>query len=62
MTLALFLFVINGVTLWLAAWIAENVFDAGLVIDRLRPAIFASIIASVVLTGLSVLLPDDEKS
>jgi putative membrane protein len=62
MTLALFLIVINSVTLWLAAWIAENVFDAGLVIDRLRPAIFASIIAGVVLTGLSVLLPDDEKS
>ena len=33
MTLGLFLFLINSVTLWLAAWITENVFDAGLVID-----------------------------
>ena len=62
MTLALFLFVINGVTLWLAAWIAENVFDAGLVLDGLLLATFGSVIVSVVSTGLSVLLPGDEKS
>jgi putative membrane protein len=62
MTLGLFLFVINSVTLWLAAWITENVFDAGLVIDGLLPAIFGSIIVSVVSTGLSFLLPDVEKS
>ena len=62
MTLGLFLFVINSVTLWLAAWITENVFDAELVIDGLLPAIFGSIIVSVVSAGLSFLLPDVEKS
>jgi hypothetical protein len=45
MTIGLFLFVINGVTLWLAAWIAENVFEVGFVIDGLLPAILGSIMS-----------------
>jgi uncharacterized membrane protein YvlD (DUF360 family) len=62
MSSELFLFVINGVTLWFAAWIVKNVFDVGLVIDGLLPAIFGSIIVSVDSTGPSSLLPEDKKS
>jgi putative membrane protein len=61
MTIGLFLLVINGVTLWLAAWIAERFFDVGFEVAGLIPAILGAIIVSVVSTVLSFFLPDDDK-
>jgi putative membrane protein len=60
-TVGLFLLVINGVTLWLTAWIAERFFDVGFEVDGLIPAILGAIIVSVVSTVLSFFLPDDDK-
>jgi putative membrane protein len=61
MTIGLFLIVINGVMLWLAARLANRVFDAGFVVDGLLPAILGSVIVSVVSTVLSFFLVDDDK-
>jgi putative membrane protein len=54
-TLGLFLLVINGLTLWLAAWISEEVFEVGFSVDGFWPAFFGGIIVSIVsfvLTGI----------
>ncbi len=61
-TIEPFLFVVNGVTLWLAAWVAGNVFEAAFVIDGLLPAILGSIIASLVSTKPIFVLVDDDMS
>jgi putative membrane protein len=60
MTIGLFLFVINGITLWLSAWIVDEVFELGFQIDGLLPAILGSIIVSLVSIVLSFFLKDDE--
>ena len=61
MTIGLFLFVINGVTLWLSAWIADRVFDLDFHIDGLIPAIGGAIIVSVVSSVLAFFLVDDDE-
>ena len=48
LTLGLFLIVINGFTLWLSAWIANNWFDVGFSIDGFFPAILGGIVVSIV--------------
>lgn len=47
-TLGLFLLVINGLTLWLAAWISEEVFEVGFSVDGFWPAFFGGIVVSIV--------------
>jgi putative membrane protein len=62
MTLGLFLLVINGFTLWLAARITDRVFDADFVVDGFFHAILGGIIVSVVSLILNkILIDEDEK-
>ena len=61
-TLGLFLLVINGLMLWLAAWISEEVFEVGFSVDGFWPAFFGGIIVSIVsfvLNGLFGVGDDD---
>ena len=58
LTLGLFLFVINGLTLWLSAWIAATFLDIPFTIDGFLPALLGGIIVSVVSWVLCALLPD----
>ena len=60
-TLGLFIFVINALCFWLAAWVA-NLFGAGITVDSFWSALWASIIVSIVSFVLSIFLPDDERS
>ena len=59
-TMGLFLLVINGVTLWLSAWIAEHWFDVGFTIDGFLPAIFGGIIVSVISFFLNLLVTAED--
>lgn len=60
LTLGLFMFVINGLTLWLSSWIAVNWFNIGFYVDGLWPAILGSIVISVVTFLLATILADQE--
>ncbi len=48
LTLGLFTLVINGLTLWLASWVAEEVLGFGIHIDGFWNAILGALIISVV--------------
>jgi putative membrane protein len=58
LTLGLFLFVINASTLWLAAQVAERVFEIPFTIDGFLPALAGGVIISLVSWGLYLLIPD----
>ncbi|MBE0416791.1 MAG: phage holin family protein [Coriobacteriia bacterium] len=60
LTLGLVLPFINGVTLWLASYIAREWFSVGFVVDGFWPAFWGAIIVSVVSFILSVLAPDEQ--
>ena len=60
LTLGLFMFVVNGISFWLASWIAVNWFNIGFYVDGLWPAILGSIVVSIVTFLLALLLPDSE--
>jgi len=60
-TLGLFVFVINAATFLLASNIAQNVFNVGFYVDGFWPALFGSIIVSIVSVVLSNILIDEEK-
>lgn len=55
-TLGLFLVVINALSLWLASWIAQNWFNVGFVVDGFWPAVWGSIVVSIVSFFLSMVL------
>lgn len=57
-TLGLFIFVINAVTLWLASWICVNVLGIGFYVDGLWSAFLGALIVSIASFLLSLLLPD----
>jgi putative membrane protein len=58
-TLGLFMLVINGFTLWLAAWIAQNWFDVGFYVDDFWAAFWGALIISIVSFVLSLFLYDE---
>jgi len=60
LTLGLFTFVVNGLTFWAGSWVAVNWFNVGFYVDGLWPAIFGSIVVSIVSFLLSVFLLDLE--
>jgi putative membrane protein len=60
LTLGLFMLVVNGLTFWLASWIAINWFDIGFYVDGLWPAILGSIVVSVVTFLLAMVLAETE--
>ena len=59
LTMGLFLIVINAVSLWLASWIAQNWFGIGFVVNGFWPAVWGSIVVSLVSFFLSTLLLKD---
>lgn len=59
-TLGLFMVVINAVTLYLTSWICQYL-GIGFYIDGFWPAIWGSIIISVISFILSMILVDDKK-
>jgi len=62
LTLGLFTLVINGVSLWLASWIAVNWFNVEFYVTGFWPAFWGGIIVSAVTVVLSGLVRDkDEK-
>lgn len=60
LTLGLFLLVINALTFWLSAWVADDLFNAGFEVDGFWPAFFGAIIVSLVSWVLTAFVPDDE--
>lgn len=60
-TLGLFLFVINALSLMIASWIAVNWFGAGFYVDGFWPALWGSIVVSIISTVLSIFIPDDSR-
>lgn len=60
LTLGLFVLVINGLTLWISAAIAQRL-GIGFYVDGFWPAVLGSLIVSVVSVFLSALLHDDDR-
>jgi putative membrane protein len=60
-TMGLFLLVINTVTFWLSAWIAESWFDAGYTIDGFFPAFFGGIIVGLFSFFLNLLVTSSDE-
>ena len=56
LTMGLFMLVVNALTLWLASSIAVNWFNAGFYVDGFWPALWGSIIVSIVSFLISVIL------
>jgi|SRR3954462_14944448 putative membrane protein len=56
LTLGLFVLVINGITLWLAAAIAVTVFHVGFYVDGFLPAFLGALIVSIVSVILTTIL------
>jgi putative membrane protein len=56
LTLGLFVLVINGITLWLAAAIAVRWFHVGFYVDGFWPAFLGALIVSVVSVMLTAIL------
>jgi putative membrane protein len=61
LTLGLFTLVINGLTLWISARLANAVFGVGFYINGFWAAFLGSLIVSLVSVILSALIPDDEE-
>jgi putative membrane protein len=60
-TLGLFVLVINGLTLWLSAWIAQNWLNIGFYVDGFWPALWGGIVVGAISFVLSLILVDDSK-
>jgi putative membrane protein len=61
LTLGLFTLVINALTLLLSAWVANNFFHVGFVVDGFWPAFWGALIVSVVSVVLNVFIKDEDK-
>lgn len=61
LTLGLFVFVINALTLWLASYIAVQWFHVGFYVDGFVPAFLGSIIVSLVSVILNLLVKEEER-
>jgi putative membrane protein len=60
LTMGIFLVVVNAVTLYVAAWIADTLFNIGFYMDSFWTAILASIIVSIVSFVLNMFISDDK--
>lgn len=60
LTMGLFMLVINAATLSLSSWIATNIFGIGFYVDGFWPALFGSIVISIVSFFLSLFLIDED--
>jgi putative membrane protein len=61
LTMGIFLLVVNGLTLYAAAWIANSLFGIGFYLDSFWTAILASVIVSIVSFILNMFISDDKK-
>ena len=59
-TLGLFMLVVNALTLWLTAWVAQF-FSIGFYVDGFWPALLGSIIISIISFVLSLFLIDENE-
>jgi len=59
LTLGLFIFVINGLTLWLASAIAVRWFHLGFYVDGFWPAVLGALIVSIVSVILTMLTREE---
>lgn len=62
LTLGLFIFVINGITLWLASAIAVKWFHLGFYVDGFWPAVWGALIVSIVSVILTMLFREESPS
>lgn len=60
LTLGLFTLVINGITLWAAAAIANGVFGVGFFVDGFWSALFGALIISIVSVLLNAFVKDED--
>lgn len=60
LTLGMFIFVVNALTLWFASWLAVNVFDVGFRIDGFFSAFLGALVVTLVSVVLGVFVPEDE--
>lgn len=61
LTLGLFTLVINAICFSLSSWIAQTFFGIGFIVDGFFPALFGSIVVSIVSFLLSLFLPDENE-
>lgn len=61
LTLGLFVFVINALTLWLASYIAVRWFHVSFYVDGFVPAFLGSIIVSLVSVILNLVVREEER-
>ena len=61
LTLGLFVFVINGITLWLASRVAVSFFHVGFYIDDFWAAFLGALIVSIVSVVLNTLVKEETK-
>src|SRR5258705_11910347 len=61
LTLGLFVLVINGITLWLAAAIAVQGFHVGFYVEDYRSAFLGALIVSIVSVILTTLIGDERR-
>jgi len=60
LTMGLFMLVINAVMLLLSSWVATNIFGVGFYVDGFWPALFGSLVISMVSFFLSMFLIDED--
>jgi putative membrane protein len=60
LTLGLFLIVINALMLWLTSWLS-GLFDLGWSVSGFWPALFGSIIVSIISFVLNAFIPDRDE-
>jgi putative membrane protein len=60
LTLGLFVLVINALTLWLSAWIANTFLGIGFYVRGFIPALLGSLIVSAVSVIVNLFLKDDD--
>jgi putative membrane protein len=61
LTLGLFVFVINALTLWLSSYIAVQWFHVGFYVDGFVPAFLGSIIVTLVSVILNLIVKEEER-
>jgi len=60
LTLGLFTLIINGLTLWVAAALANSFFGVGFYIDNFRAAFWGALIVSIVSVVLNMFVADED--
>ncbi|MCD4738834.1 MAG: phage holin family protein [Anaerolineae bacterium] len=60
LTLGLFTLIINGLTLWVAAALANSFFGVGFYIDNFRAAFWGALIVSIVSIILNLFVADED--